>query len=170
MIKLINGRGQMGTKLEEKLSQMDKLPQINKDVLIYHTWNIDDKSEETQRKCYDDFTEFVSNNKDKKVIFTSTLSENESPYLKYKIMAESYIMEHHSDYKIIKFPTIIGKGPCQKFKERIIKPYGVMELITLDEAADKIITELIKPGKIIFHHGHKIDAYIVNELIKFGAK
>jgi len=170
MIKLIHGRGQMGAKLEERLSQMNELPQINKDVLIYHTWNIDDKSEEIQRKCYDDFAGFVSNNKDKRIVFISTLSENKSPYLKHKIMAETYLMKHHLDYKIIKFPTIIGKGPCQKFKEGIIKPYGVMELITLNEAVDRVISELTKPSRIILYHGRKIDAHIVNELIKFGAK
>ena len=45
MIKLINGRGQLGSFLK----QLENIS-IDKEIYIYHTWNIEDKSKNTQKK------------------------------------------------------------------------------------------------------------------------
>ena len=71
MIKLINGRGQIGNVLKKKICNIN----IDDDIYIYHTWNIDDKSKEAQKKEYKKFIYFVSQNKDKKIVFISTSSQ-----------------------------------------------------------------------------------------------
>ena len=42
MIRLVNGRGQLGSALK-------KLDLSNQQGFIYHTWNVSDKSESTQK-------------------------------------------------------------------------------------------------------------------------
>lgn len=164
MIKLIDGLGQLGSLLAKRIKGLV----TTKEILIYHTWNVWDRSEETQRGCYETFKSFVDNNQESKIIFISTLSIEDKPYLRYKVMAEAYLMEHHTDYKIIKFPKIIGKGVFQGFKDEELKPYGNMEIITLSDAVERVIAELKSPAKMVLHHGHNVPAYIVYELIRFA--
>ena len=89
MIKLINGRGQLGNKLREVSSSYKK---TKEEVLIYHTWNIEDKSRDTQKKEYEKFKNFVTLNKNKKIIFISTYSEKENWYNHYKQVSEAFFI------------------------------------------------------------------------------
>ncbi len=54
MITLINGRGQLG----DKLLQAIEGDNTEKNVRIYHTWNIDDKSKSIQKKEYKNSVNF----------------------------------------------------------------------------------------------------------------
>ena len=55
MITLVNGRGQLGEHLRRKINNVK-----TKDmVYIYHTWNVWDKSLNSQKKEYEKFCDFV---------------------------------------------------------------------------------------------------------------
>ncbi len=62
MTQLINGRGQMGSMLKCYF----EINEINTNAVVYHTWNIEDKSEEQQKQEYKNFQTFVDNNIDEK--------------------------------------------------------------------------------------------------------
>jgi hypothetical protein len=120
MIKLINGRGQLGDLLKKEIDQVD----TNKNVYIYHTWNIEDKSESAQRDCYNLFVKFVEERKDDRIVFISTASTTEDNYVLHKQLAEAYLISNVEDCLIIRLPTLIGKGVIQKFKQGELKPFG----------------------------------------------
>ena len=56
MIKLVDGLGQLGTALG-KLLEKEENQISDSDVTIYHVWDFLDKSEEVQKKHYEDFIE-----------------------------------------------------------------------------------------------------------------
>jgi len=165
MIKLINGRGQIGEQLKKDLSKHNR---IMEDVYIYHTWNVFDKSKSVQLEEYKKFIVFVDKHKDKKIIFTSTYSEKENWYNHYKQLSEVYLMANSKKSLVLKIPTIIGKGVCKKIKEEEIEPYGIMELVTIEDVSKKVI-ELCSYGghiKSFRMNGELISAKIVHSLFK----
>jgi|18_taG_2_1085343.scaffolds.fasta_scaffold15925_2 hypothetical protein len=166
MIQLIDGYGQLGTKLKELLQKIPKHLH-DEDVLIYHTWNIDDKSAYSQKKEYDKFIDFVDFNIDKKIIFISTYSQKENFYNHYKQLATAYLISNCKKGLVIKLPTIIGKGVCREIKNKDIKAYGQMELITLTHAAKSILDLIMYDGllKVINIDGEKIQAKLVEAII-----
>ena len=161
MVKLIDGKGQLGEAL--------KKAEIKSDWTIYHTWNfIDKEDEEIQRKCFLDFIDYVVKHPNQKICFISTSSINSNTsYKKYKRLAEIYL-QGFSEHKIIRFCGIIGKGVCQDFRENKIKPYREMKLISLKKAIELIISFLQSEDKDRTIYGYEIPADIVNELIQFG--
>ncbi len=163
-IKLANGRGQLGTALKTKI--VDQHP---KQVIhLYHTWNIDDKTEPTQRVEYNKFKNFVDKQGHEKIIFISTKSEKDSSYVYYKHLAESYLIQNCNKCLVLRFPTIVGsKGTLQQLKYKKIKPYGIMELMSLNEMCEKIIDNLYYTGssKILSFNGQKITAKLICELL-----
>ena len=54
MIKLLNGRGQLGEAISSKLKALSR----DEDIFIYHTWNVEDKSEVIQRQELEKFVQF----------------------------------------------------------------------------------------------------------------
>tara|TARA_R100000742_G_C4256816_1_gene74678 strand:- start:97 stop:600 length:504 start_codon:yes stop_codon:yes gene_type:complete len=165
MIKLLNGRGQLGNALSEKIKGV-KLSGT-KDVYIYHTWNIDDKSKPAQQRCLEELMSFVSRNLKEKIIFVSTTSDKESHYVRYKQLAEAYLLSHCTNALVIRLPMIIGKGAVKKLKENTIKPYGTMELISLSDACEQIIKCVYYKGlrKCISVSGEKISATTVYKIL-----
>lgn len=164
-VKLINGRGQVGLILSQIIKNLD----FKHEIYLYHTWNIDDKNRTTQRIEYDKFINFVNENKNKKIVFISTKSEKDSWYVYYKQMSESYLLQNCDDCLILRFPTILGsKGTMQLLKQNKIEPYGIMELMPLEEVATKIINALNYFGKskIISFEGQKISAILASEILK----
>lgn len=163
MINLVNGNGQIGNFLKKKIDSVN----IDKPVFIYHTWNIDNKSDEVQKKEYQKFKEFVDKNKDNRIIFISTKSQKESQYVKYKQLSESYLIENCSDCLVLKFPTLIGKGVFHDFKNGTKQPYGIMEIMTLEEASENILQNINYSGilKTLYFNGHTIKADIVYNLV-----
>ena len=164
MIKLLNGNGQMGNALKHKLS----FASVLEEVLIYHTWNIEDKSATIQQQEYLKFTTFVKKNKNKRIIFISTSSQKENSYVKYKQLSESFLLENHNNCLVLRIPTIIGKGVFYGFKDNVLSPYGDMNIVSMEQTCDFVSKNLNYKGflKIKTLNGHKIDARIVYELVR----
>ena len=90
MIKLYNGRGQLGSKLAKLIASA---PPVPGDVLIYHTWNVDYKSKEAQKQEYDKFCQFLHDCEDNsRIIFISTKSQSDDWYVSYKHLAEANLL------------------------------------------------------------------------------
>lgn len=176
MIRLINGRGQLGTELKLQIDQ--KAISFPEPVLIYHTWNFLDKSEETQKKEYEKFQRFLEEDSSQtsSVIFTSTYSQQENPYNYYKQMSEAYLLNNHEKGYVIRLPTLIGKGICQRLKDGSAKPFGMMELMTIRDAAEGILStvEEIRNKRQRLRNvqipGEKVSAKLISELIEFGTR
>lgn len=188
VIKLINGRGQVGSKLEEKLKSFPYTNSIQnrsaelagdgRYTYIYHTWNIDDKTEPTQLIEYQKFKKFVDQHNQDRIVFISTYDHARfSPYIKYKTMAESYVMEHNTNkYHIIRLPQIIGKGAFDYFKDclKSNKPpqvYGDMEIIGLDEVCNKILDQVMQNNypALTRIKGDLVNPNTVIALLKYGS-
>lgn len=168
MIKLINGRGQLGSALQKIIEE--KKIEVPLDVAIYHTWNIEDKSEETQRDCYIKFKDFVDKNQDVKIIFTSTYSEKENYYNYYKQLAEAYLLINHKQGYVVRLSTLIGRGICEKFRNNEIEAFGEIELMSVEDAAEKVLEfalsdSLVRNFRV---YGAIIPARFVKRLIEFG--
>ena len=166
MITLIDGKGQLGTLLSNLISNKE----VSEDIVIYHTWNVEDKSEETQRNCYEKFKKFTDENKNIKIIFISTYSQTDNPYNYYKQLSEAYLLSNHLTGKVIRFPALIGKGTCEKFKNNEIEAFGEMELISVRDAAEKVLEFALSKDKIrnLRIYGDKVSAKLAKELILFG--
>lgn len=162
MIKLINGRGQLGDLLKKEIDQVD----TNKNVYIYHTWNIEDKSESAQRDCYNLFVKFVEERKDDRIVFISTASTTEDNYVLHKQLAEAYLISNVEDCLIIRLPTLIGKGVIQKFKQGELNPFGSMRLASLETSCKYIIKLINYPGplKIKTLEAPSVPASLVKEI------
>ncbi len=165
MIKLINGRGQLGTELARIITN-----DISELIFIYHTWNVDDKSEEAQKACYLKFKDFVDANPNPKIIFISTYSQTDNPYNYYKHTSESYLLSHNEKGQVIRLPTLIGKGICNKFRNKEAEPFGEMNLISVEDAAQEIMNFILSNSKVrsITIKGNIISAKSVKRLIEFG--
>ena len=161
MAKLINGRGQLGQELRKLITHRTR------DVLIYHTWSVLDKSELAQKKEYNRFTEFVDANKDKKIIFVSTASQRETYYTRYKHLSEAYLLLHCPRGLAIRLPMIIGKGVLPNIKNGKLKPYGEMELITLENSAKEVMKLIHYEGliKSFSIRGTKVESDLVKEIL-----
>lgn len=170
MVELVNGRGQLG----EKLQPLKNL-EVKEKVFIYHTWKVPhlydpkDSEEEFQRKEFEKFQKFVtSTEQTSKIIFISTNSKRGTYYTHYKELAESYLLYHHSNSYILKFPLFVGKGVIKKIKDGEMNPYGIMEIITLDNVVKEVKNCIFRTGmkRIFTIEGEKIAAETVAEILK----
>ena len=168
MIKLLNGRGQIG----EGLCRLIK--DINLDFHIYHTWNFVDKEKPTQETEYNKFKTYIDNNPCERIIFISTSVNNDNWYHYYKKMSENCILKRGG--RVIRLPNILGKGICTRFRDdENIRARGVIELLNIKNACNQIIQHALcfndNPSlKICDVHGETINAEIVRDLILFGKK
>jgi len=168
VIELINGKGQLGEQLSKIINSKSMFT-----VIIHHTWNFIDKSEETQKKCFNDFQEFINKNSTKRVAFISTYTTNWTPYLKYKLKAELYLLKNVMFSKVYRLPNLIGKGVCEGFKNKELNPdfNGEIEIMSPYQAAIEIIKDLGKldwSKKIIRIRGTVTTPQTVYDLIRFG--
>lgn len=167
-IILANGNGQMGECLRSTLLENAHVEADDMHVNIYHTWNIEDKSKDIQRKEYYKFKDFVDSNCNEKIIFISTKSQKECWYVHYKQLSESYLLHTCKDSIILKFPTLIGKkGTLHMLKSGVFEPYGEMELMTLEEACDEILKKIKYKGRVksFSYSGEKIMAKTVVSML-----
>tara|TARA_R110002110_G_scaffold225990_2_gene440195 strand:+ start:226 stop:747 length:522 start_codon:yes stop_codon:yes gene_type:complete len=173
MILLKNGRGQLGTSLAGRISKSNyRYRYSTEDIFIYHTWDMDNKNDEDiQKQCLTKFKLFIDNNKDNKIIFVSTYSEQSNLYNLYKQKAEGYLLSNHDSGIVIKLPVLLGKGICQKLKDKKIPPYGDIELMTVEEAATSIISIAVTCGnnknRIYRLNGTYVPATLVSALLHF---
>tara|TARA_R110000751_G_scaffold125111_1_gene226613 strand:+ start:1131 stop:1652 length:522 start_codon:yes stop_codon:yes gene_type:complete len=170
MVKLINGRGQLGDKLLRGLKDWD----TNQDVNIYHTWkvphlcDIKETEEEFQRKEYNKLVEFSINNQHTKIIFISTNSNRQTYYSYYKELAEAYLLLNHKESIILKFPVFVGNGILKKLSNGEMSPYGTMEVITLNKAVNTIKEFLHGSGRLKRVYtipGEKLEAETIVEIL-----
>ena len=167
MIKLVNGRGQLGERLKDAKDLDYEL-----DVYIYHTWKLDTKSYKEQSEELEKFKEFVKIHKDDKVIFISTKSVRDDWYVHHKQLAEAYLINNCSDCLVIKLPTFIGNHcdmfSLEKLKSGSVKPYGIMEIISIEESVDKIYELCNYKGKLktINVDGYKVSAKLLYNIYK----
>jgi len=134
-IVLCNGRGQLGSALSNILPVNKN---IGQPVYIYHTWNFLKKEQSIQQDCYNKFVKFVDQHKNDEIVFISTYSEKDNSYTYYKQLAESYLLVHTKLSKVVKLPIIIGNGICRDLKTGKNEPYGLLELISVEDAAKEI--------------------------------
>ncbi len=168
MVKLINGRGQLGDALRELIKKDNGVNYP--DCVIYHTWNIDDSSEKAQRNEYDKFVKFVDAHKDEKIYFISTKQGREIHYLHYKLKSELYLIENVKNGHIIRIPKLVGKGICADFRDKKIKPFNELEdIITSDEAAMEILCLLGSKYVMNIVAGDLVNKKTIYKLIQFGA-
>lgn len=169
MIEFIDGLGQLGTELKIQVKDYNFQ---NRDDLIYHTWNFLDRNEDIQKREFEKFKIFLENKKERKVFFISTYSEAENNYVKYKKLAEDYLLNFDDSGRVIRLPNLIGKGICQRFKDDEVKAYGEIELLTIEDAAKKVLEEVQKNTmeRVIRIYGSILPAHIVRELILFGKR
>jgi hypothetical protein len=170
MIKLINGRGQLGMALQNYIKTLGDPTPDDTEYLIYHTWNIEDQSLEAQIKEYEKFSKFVYDIRDSNClcVFISTLHENDGHYLYYKMKAESLLKEERNNYKIYRIPYMIGKGLCHKIIYDKYDPLpGKIEVSTLQKIAYRIIGHLQGPEKLICLHGDWLDVNSLKEALLY---
>jgi hypothetical protein len=168
VIKLINGRGQLGHVLNKRLTESDASSPIS--TYIYHTWNIQDRSKPAQSTEYEKFKLFTDRHNKSKIIFVSTTSEKDCWYVHYKNLAESYLLQNCENGIVVKFPILIGRGILTKLRNEEVEPYGEMGLICMKDAADKIL-ELTSYGgavKIFTYNGEILRATTVQNLMLLG--
>ena len=174
MIKLINGRGDLGKVLKEKLEYYSQIYKdtYEKDVYIYHTWKLETKDEDEQKKEFDKFKNFVDEHKNDRIIFVSTYSTKDDWYVCYKELSESYLLVNCPDGLVIKLPTFIGRHcnmfSIEKLKNGSVKPYGTMELISIEDAVDNVYRFCnynAKP-KVIRIYGEKVSAELLYKIYK----
>jgi len=171
MIKLSNGRGQLGTKLTEKFQNHP----TTSDITIYHTWKVpylynpqSGEEENIQKNEYQKLVDYSKNNPNTKIIFISTNSNRSTLYTYYKELAEAYLLLNHKKCIILKFPVFIGEGVIKKLKIGEIQPYGITEVITLNKAVD-VIEEYLEYNdlkRVFIIHGEKIEAKTILEILK----
>jgi len=170
MIKLNNGRGQLGEKLKEKIEQY----QTESDVAVYHTWKVPHlyepkpgEEEEIQKQEYLKLVEYSKNNPNTKIIFISTNSTRPTIYTYYKELAEAYLLLNHKDCIILKFPVFIGNGVIKKLKTGELKPYGITEVITLEKVVDIIFSfiDYNSLKRVFIIDGEKIEAKTIVEIL-----
>ena len=165
MIRLIDGLGQLGKELKQQSSGVC----ANRDIFLYHTWNVWCRSHESQEREYKKFIEFVDTHPDSRIVFISTYSQNNNYYVHFKQLAESYLLATHKDGLVIRLPNLVGnKGILRRMKEGGVTPYGRIEFLTLEDAAQKII-ELSEYSGLVRSFslkGEEISAILVNEIVE----
>ena len=168
MINLVNGRGQIGSALADRIDEI----KIDKEVFIYHTWNVWQKDFSSQKIEYQKFKKFVDKNKNSgRIIFISTASEGENYYVFYKQKSEAYLILNCEDCVIIRLPNLIGnKGIFSRLKNKEARPYGEMEVLSMQSAAQKIIEMASYDGLVKSHtcRGEKISASTLNSIINIS--
>lgn len=161
MIHLIDGMGQLGEALKKIL------PTWEDDIVIYHKWNVWDKDDPiAQKKCLDEFCEYANKNIDKRIVFISTDTEKNNVYRLTKAMAEKHLKFITANCKIIRLPILIGKGACEKFRKEDAEYYGVMNLISVEDAAREIVDNIYGNKEDI--RGEMVSAKMVKKLIQYG--
>lgn len=162
MIRLVNGRGQLGTALGARLPGWEHPG----DIHLLHSWVFMDKSEVVQAGEYNKFKRDLAGSSGKPV-FVSTKTTIDSPYLRWKIKAEADTLE--AGGVVVRIPNLIGKGICSRFRAEDAKPFGKLELATIEDAAEFTLkAAAAPPGTIMTMEGETLTAALAYNLIKYG--
>ena len=165
----MNGRGQLGDVLTKELNNYSD---VKEDIYIYHTWRLDTKDYEEQFNEFEKFKNFVDEHRDYRIIFISTSSIRDTWYVHFKQLSESYLLNECKNCLVIKLPTFIGNHcdmfSIEKLKSGDVKPYGTMEIISIEDVVDKIYELCNYNGKlkIIDVGGEKVSAELLYNVYK----
>jgi predicted secreted acid phosphatase len=169
MIHLIDGMGQLGEALKKIL------PKTDKEIYIYHKWDVWNKDDwEKQAACLAEFCQFTDwHIKEKTGAYIFFISTNTKKYNAYSLMKSVASENLDSSYihsATIKLPMLIGRGPCEKFRNEDAEPFDIMDLISVEEAAEQIIKIILgdKISKMNYILGASVDAKLVKRLIQYG--
>jgi hypothetical protein len=137
-MKLCNGEGQLGKALATELKEWPDDYFI--DTTIYHTWNVADKSQLTQDMEVAKLTTFLDTfNKEEKLVFISTMTTKNTPYLRAKLEAEDLVYKLPNSL-IIRLPTLVGKGVFNDLRSGKAKPdNGSISFATIEDAVHGIL-------------------------------
>lgn len=149
-IILCNGRGQLGSAFKKLDLSFDRK------LYIYHTWNFLDKGFSIQKDCYSKFINFVNRHEEDEIVFISTYSEKDNYYTYFKQLAEAYLLVNVHLSTVIRLPIIIGTGIIKELKYGIRTPYGNLELINVNTAAEKILKIITRPWLLDCTQGNRI--------------
>jgi len=169
MIKLIDGLGILGRQLKKEIKRWNI--HEDKDLIIYHTWNVRDKSESAQIVEYLKFCSFISSTK-KKIVFISTSSEKNSHYVEYKQRAEAALLVRGNGV-IIRFPAFVANNNIfMELRDELKKPEGIIECVTPEDASRFILDDARFDGKskIYTYHGTMIPATVVKKILDIGGE
>jgi hypothetical protein len=164
MVELIHGRGQLGEALARGL----KTFHVGADCDLYHTWDIDDKSSESQEFELVKFKAFVDASAGRRIFFISGSHERYDPYLMAKLQAEVYLLTRTAQGTVIRLPYIVGKGLAQRIKDG--QPYaaGTVEVSSLETMAMRILRCLTSSQRFHVLHGDVVDVNLLAAAIHFG--
>jgi hypothetical protein len=162
-MKLVDGLGRLGKELSKYLNN-------DIDWTIYHTWNIDDKSEKAQALEYEKFCAYVDNHLDEKICFISTSYRAMDSYMIYKRKAEKYIRAC-ADFKIVICPALVGKGGLyERCAKGLMPEEGSVQISTISRCAEEIIKFLKADWRILEASYELVDVRTIYELIQYGVK
>jgi len=161
-------KGQLGSELNRILK-----PKEHEDMIIHCAWNFLDKSTEAQIECIK-YTEdllqeaFMTN---KRFVFISTKTRIDSPYLRAKRLIEKVIKDLRLNYIIIKLPNLIGLGAVDKLGKGE-HPFGRnIELMTIEDAAQKIKKAIKKDKKrTINFQGRFVSDILLRDLMVYARR
>lgn len=159
---LANGRGQLGVALQKKIDT------TSAELVIYHTWQVSKKDHDSQKSEFNKFQKFVENNHNKKIAFISTKSQKNTWYTHFKQLSEAFLLTKCEKGVVIRLPTFIGRPSVLFSNKENIEAYGQVELISISDAADKIIEVCNEETKrkIIDINGEKVSAKLVRDIVK----
>ncbi len=148
-------------------------PEIKKDYYIHFSWDVYNKDDaESQKKCVEETKRMIEKNKDKTFVFISTLSKGGNEYVKAKREAEKVVAEMAKKFVIIRLPHIVGKGLTDKFLFDDAEPYGEMELLSINDAAQSIknILESKEKNETVSVHGNIVPAKLYKSILSYSKK
>jgi hypothetical protein len=166
MVRLVHGRGQLGEALAAALQFMH----VGTDCDIYHTWDIDDKSAESQEYELGKFIVYCNAHRDRRIVLISGIHEHFDHYLTAKLKAEVHLLDHTDNGMVIRLPYMIGKGLAQRLKDG--KPFtrGAVEVSTFDAMARRVLDCITLPARFHVLHGDMVQVELLDAAIRFGGE
>lgn len=161
-MRVINPRGQLAEAIQKEVGDQ-QVP----DVDIYCSWNFLDKSEEVQHRCFSKFVEFCMESLDRKIIFISTKCATYTGYTRFKKYAEIFLRDHVKQWGVFRLPNLVGRGVCDKLITGA-EPYGVIELLSIEQAARFILDNLHVHNEVSTATGCMVSAEVVKSLLQYG--
>ena len=161
MIRLYNGRGQLGSELINYIN-------LEIECDIYHTWNFLDKNFEIQKKEYEKYCNYIKNKKhNQPFYFISTKNNCVNSYTFFKKLAELKTLEFGGT--VIRIPNLIGRGFCDKLLEGK-EAFSSVEVIPISECCQEIIKIILKTKKEQINEitGVSISSHIIKEILLYG--
>lgn len=172
MVKLLNGRGQLGDALKIELARRN----VVADADIYHTWIHSNKGADVQLAQIHAFMRYVGasgstseRKTDRRIYFISAIHERFNAYLKEKMWAEIYLWQNTVDGVVIRLPYMLGSGIAERMLAGQSISAGKIEVSTFETMAGRILDIIEAGGDERMHvlHGEMVDAQLLQAAMRF---